>query len=157
MNRSRTRAVVLLALACCVSLSSWAAEAPPVVPDHHTVGDVTYTDRNGDGLADAIAQRAADGSALVKLDTDLDGTLDQQHVRQPDGTTSDVRTIAEPAPKMADVRAGTAAPWEWHIFGFPAWKVLGALGCVAVVVLAVLYGLYRLWRRWRKKRVTRNA
>ncbi|NQT54447.1 hypothetical protein HQ576_20490 [bacterium] len=155
MDRFRTHAVLLLVLACCIPLPGWAAEAPPVVPDHHTVGDVTYTDRNGDGVVDHVAQRAPDGSALVKHDADLDGTYDRQHVRQPDGTTADVRTIAEPAPKMADVRAGTAAPWEWHIFGFPAWKVLGALGSVAVVVLAVLYGLVRLWRRG--KRVTRDA
>ncbi len=147
MNHVATLSALLLSLAGFAV----AGEHAPAV-DHHTLGDVTYTDQNGDGIADreVIARKA--GSALVKEDRDFDGHYDAQFVRLPDGTRRDSEKVHEKAPRMADLRAGSAVPVGWYIYGFPAWKVIGAAGAVVLVPLAVLVLLVRLWRRMRRRR-----
>jgi hypothetical protein len=125
----------------------------PIAQDHHTVGNVTYSDTNCDGLADREVTERADGSALVKEDSRLAGTYDRQCERAPGGTRGGLTAIWEPAPRMADIRAGSRAPQEWFLLGFPAAAVITVFAVPLLVVLAVVV----LWRFTRTAAATQEA
>ena len=124
--------------------------AQPVI-SHHTVGSVTYSDTNGDGVVDRETRVEADGRRFVTVDVDHDGAYDERFEQFSYGGTTESEKASGACPRLAEIRAGTAAAKEWFILGFPAAQVLAILAApVLVLVLAVLVVVRILRRRKRR-------
>jgi hypothetical protein len=138
----------VLALACLAGEPTAGKEARPAKQDkccprdHHTAGDTTYTDTNGDGVVDHEVTLRGDGTAVVKEDGDLDGSFDTQYEVGADGAKRNETSIQEPAPRLADVRAESRGPKEWFLLGFPIGTVAAIFAVPLLLVLAVIV----LWR-----------
>lgn len=62
-------------------------------------GDVTHTDRDGDGRVDEIEEPAGNRERHIRRDTDGDGFLDVRYLVTSNGVATRIEAIHEKAPR----------------------------------------------------------